>query len=76
MICAPWEISSPFVFHGEKHTYCIGIIDFLQKYNCVKAAEVYAKSILSEKEEISVQNPKMYAERFQKKMIEYMSVIY
>ena len=28
-ICKPSAITSPFIFHGEKFSYCIGIIDFL-----------------------------------------------
>ena len=32
-ICKRASVSSPFIFHGENYTYCIGIIDFLQKYS-------------------------------------------
>ena len=28
-ICKPISGSNPFLFHGEEHSYCIGIIDFL-----------------------------------------------
>ena len=73
-ICRPSSATSPFLFHGEKHTYCIGIIDFLQKYTWAKQAELKIKSILNEKEQISCQDPTKYAKRFRKKMNEYMSV--
>ena len=29
VICKPSLISSPFMFHGDEFSYCIGIIDFL-----------------------------------------------
>ena len=73
-ICKPSSASSPFLFHGKDHTYCIGIIDFLQKFTWGKQAELKFKSILNDKEQISSQNPTKYAKRFRKKMIEYISV--
>ena len=46
------------------HSYCIGIIDFLQKYNASKKLERAAKSIISVASILSVQNPSDYASRF------------
>ena len=52
-ICKPSSLSSPFLFHSKNYTFCIGIIDFLQKYTWSKSAEVTFKSILNKKNEIS-----------------------
>ena len=72
-ICKPSTASSPFLFHGDNHTYWIGIIDYLMKYTWVKQAELELKSIVKNKDDITSQNPAKYAKRFQKKMIEYIS---
>ena len=71
-ICKPYPTSSPFLFHSDKYTYCIGIIDFLQKYTWGKQAELKLKSILKDETKISSQNPSKYARRFRKTMIGYI----
>ena len=75
MICKPTSAKSPFLFHGPRHTYCIGIIDFLQKFTWQKHAELSFKSFMKDKSLVSAQNPTTYAKRFSKKMIEYLSVV-
>ena len=71
-ICKPTSDSNPFLFHGEEHSYCIGMIDFLQKFTCKKQAEVKLKSLVNSKDQISIQNPRKYAERFLKKIQGYV----
>ena len=72
-ICKPSPISSPFMFHGDKFSLCIGIIDFLQEYTWSKQAELKLKSIFNEKDQISCQDPCTYAKRFLKNMKQYFS---
>ena len=52
-ICKPSSCESPFLFHNGSYTFCIGIIDFLQKFTWAKNAELKIKSVFNDEDQIS-----------------------
>ncbi|KAK2726744.1 hypothetical protein QYM36_008208 [Artemia franciscana] len=50
--------------NGDRLALYMGIIDILQKYDAKKKMEHCLKSVITDGKAVSVQNPKIYSERF------------
>ena len=65
-----------YISDNKNYIYIIGIIDYLQKYNCRKRIETFIKGIYfgKEKDMISAVEPGFYGERFKNFMVKNVFV--
>eukprot|EP00002_Diphylleia_rotans_P022902 TRINITY_DN4499_c0_g2_i5.p1 TRINITY_DN4499_c0_g2~~TRINITY_DN4499_c0_g2_i5.p1 ORF type:complete len:1226 (+),score=186.49 TRINITY_DN4499_c0_g2_i5:2118-5795(+) len=66
----PWEGGRPPIAYQS--VYFVGVIDILQQYNLRKQMEYSFKGLIYEKEDLSVQEPNAYRDRFLKFLSEHV----